>query len=131
MEKIENLSNPKHCEFNKNDEFILGTEVSTYIPETGVKVKFKNKKNVYFSVLSSDKVFGQEVLNLVSSSNQSKRNSTECPKTKGKLIPKSLTYVENTAEDLVTFTRECFKDIGGVELELPPRGKMRKTPNFS
>ncbi|MCY4184217.1 MAG: hypothetical protein OXD45_02730 [Rhodobacteraceae bacterium] len=48
MEKIENLSNPKHCEFNKNDEFILGTEVSTYIPETAVEVKFKNKKMFTF-----------------------------------------------------------------------------------
>ena len=33
--------------------------------------------------------------------------------------------------DLVKFTRECFASLGGVELELPPRGPMREPPEFS
>ena len=33
--------------------------------------------------------------------------------------------------NLVTFTRQCFESIGGVELELPPRGPMRTPPDFS
>ena len=33
--------------------------------------------------------------------------------------------------NLATFTRECFSSVGGVELELPPRGLMREPPDFS
>ena len=33
--------------------------------------------------------------------------------------------------DLVTFTRECFAPLGGVELDLPPRGLMREPPDFT
>ena len=33
--------------------------------------------------------------------------------------------------DLARFTRECFATLGGVELELPPRGPMREPPDFS
>ena len=33
--------------------------------------------------------------------------------------------------DLAKFTRECFASLGGVELELPPRGLMREPPDFS
>ena len=33
--------------------------------------------------------------------------------------------------DLAKFTRECFASIGGVELELPPRGPMPEPPDFS
>ncbi len=33
--------------------------------------------------------------------------------------------------NLVTFTRKCFAPIGGIELELPPRGSMREPPDFS
>ena len=33
--------------------------------------------------------------------------------------------------DLAKFTRECFASLGGVELELPPRGPMREPPDFS
>ena len=33
--------------------------------------------------------------------------------------------------DLATFTRECFAPIGGVELELPPRGPMREPSDLS
>ena len=34
-------------------------------------------------------------------------------------------------QNLATFTRECFASLGGVELELPPRGPMREPPDFS
>ena len=33
--------------------------------------------------------------------------------------------------DLAAFARECFGPLGGVELELPPRGPMREPPDFS
>ena len=33
--------------------------------------------------------------------------------------------------NLAKFTRECFAPLGGVELELPPRGPMREPPDFS
>ena len=33
--------------------------------------------------------------------------------------------------DLAKFTRECFAPVGGVELELPPRGPMREPPDFA
>ena len=33
--------------------------------------------------------------------------------------------------DLAKFTRECFASLGGVEVELPPRGPMRASPGFS
>ena len=32
--------------------------------------------------------------------------------------------------NLTAFTRECFAPLGGVELELPPRGPMREPPDF-
>ena len=33
--------------------------------------------------------------------------------------------------NLAKFTRECFAPLGGVELEMPPRGPMREPPDFS
>ena len=33
--------------------------------------------------------------------------------------------------NLATFTRQCFTPVGGVELELPPRGPMREPPEFT
>ena len=34
--------------------------------------------------------------------------------------------------NLAAFTRECFAQLGGVELELPPRrGPMREPPDFT
>ncbi len=33
-------------------------------------------------------------------------------------------------KDLAEFTRECFASLGGVDLELPPRGPMRDPPDF-
>ena len=34
-------------------------------------------------------------------------------------------------QDLARFIRECFEPLGGVELELPPRGPTREPPEFS
>ena len=33
--------------------------------------------------------------------------------------------------NLATYTRQCFASLGGVELELPPRGPMREPLDFS
>ncbi len=33
--------------------------------------------------------------------------------------------------NLAAFTHQCFASVGGVELELPPRGPMREPPDFS
>lgn len=33
--------------------------------------------------------------------------------------------------NLAAFTRRCFAPLGGVELELPPRGPLREPPDFS
>ena len=38
---------------------------------------------------------------------------------------------ETGPRDLAKFTRECFAPLGGVELQLPPRGPMREPPDFS
>ncbi len=38
---------------------------------------------------------------------------------------------KDSPRDLAKFTRECFAPLGGVELELPPRGPMREPPDFS
>ena len=33
--------------------------------------------------------------------------------------------------DLAKFTHDCFAPLGGVEIELPPRGPLRDPPDFS
>ena len=33
--------------------------------------------------------------------------------------------------NLAEFTRECFAPLGGVDLDLPPRGPMREPPDFA
>ena len=38
---------------------------------------------------------------------------------------------ETAPRDLAKFTRECFAPLGGVELDIPPRGPMREPSNFS
>ena len=38
---------------------------------------------------------------------------------------------EAEPENLASFIRKCFEPLGGVELELPPRGPMREPPDFS
>lgn len=35
------------------------------------------------------------------------------------------------SRNLVAITRECFAPLGGMELELPPRGPMREPPDFT
>lgn len=38
---------------------------------------------------------------------------------------------EPEPENLASFIRECFEQLGGVELELTPRGPLREPPDFS
>ena len=38
---------------------------------------------------------------------------------------------QSAPRNLAKFTRECFAPLGGVDLELPPRGPMREPPDFS
>lgn len=38
---------------------------------------------------------------------------------------------EAEPENAASFIRECFEPLGGVELELPPRGPLREPPDFS
>ena len=33
--------------------------------------------------------------------------------------------------DFAKFTRDCFAPLGGIELDLPPRGPMREPPDFA
>ena len=35
------------------------------------------------------------------------------------------------SRNLAAITRECFAPLGGMELELPPRGPMREPPDFT
>lgn len=37
---------------------------------------------------------------------------------------------EPEPKNLAVFVRECFAPYGGVELELPHRGRMREPPRF-
>lgn len=49
-----------------------------------------------------------------------------------RIILRDAVNVENRApRNLAEFTRECFASLGGIELELPPRGRMRDPPDFS
>ena len=49
-----------------------------------------------------------------------------------RIIPRDTVSGGRTVpRDLAKFTRDCFAPLGGVELELPPRGPMRKPPDFS
>jgi len=46
------------------------------------------------------------------------------------ILREAVTQGRNSPLDLAKFTRECFAPLGGVELELPPRGPMREPPDF-
>ena len=46
-------------------------------------------------------------------------------------LPEAANGGRTGPQDLAKFTRECFAPLGGVELELPPRGPMREPPDFS
>lgn len=49
-----------------------------------------------------------------------------------RIIPRDTVSGGRTVpRDLAKFTRDCFAPLGGVELELPPRGPMREPPDFS
>ena len=49
-----------------------------------------------------------------------------------RIIPRDTVSGGRTApRDLAKFTGDCFAPLGGVELELPPRGPMREPPDFS
>ena len=49
-----------------------------------------------------------------------------------RIILRDVVYGRKTGpQDLAAFTRECFAPLGGIELELPPRGPMREPPDFS
>ena len=47
-----------------------------------------------------------------------------------RLILREAADREPEPENLASFVRECFAPFGGVDLELPPRGPMRKPPEF-
>ena len=47
------------------------------------------------------------------------------------ILRQAVSDQESGPRNLVKFTRECFGPLGGVELELPPRGPMRAPPDFS
>ena len=46
-------------------------------------------------------------------------------------LPEAVNGGRTGPRDLAKFTSECFAPLGGVELELPPRGPMREPPDFS
>ena len=46
------------------------------------------------------------------------------------ILRDSVTGGQTGPRDLAKFTRECFAPLGGVDLELPPRGPMREPPDF-
>ncbi len=53
-------------------------------------------------------------------------------KEEARFIPRNTASGGRTVpRDLAKFTRDCFAPLGGVELELPPRGPMREPPDFS
>lgn len=46
------------------------------------------------------------------------------------ILREAVKFEEPKPKNLVEITRECFAHLGGVELELPPRGPMRDPPKF-
>ena len=47
------------------------------------------------------------------------------------ILRDAVSDTKSVPRDLAAFTRECFAPLGGVELEIPPRGPMREPPDFS
>lgn len=47
------------------------------------------------------------------------------------ILRDAVSTAESAPRDLSAFTRECFAPLGGVELEIRPRGPMREPPDFS
>ena len=46
------------------------------------------------------------------------------------ILREAVSEEKSGPQNLVEFTRECFGPLGGVALELPPRGPMRERPDF-
>ena len=46
------------------------------------------------------------------------------------ILREAVTDRPSVPRDLADFTRTCFAPLGGVELELPPRGPMREPPKL-
>ena len=47
------------------------------------------------------------------------------------ILREAVSDSQSAPRNLPEFTRECFAPLGGVELDLPPRGPMREPPDFS
>ena len=47
------------------------------------------------------------------------------------ILREAVSDSQSAPRDLAKFTRDCFAPLGGVDLELPPRGPMREPPDFS
>jgi len=47
------------------------------------------------------------------------------------ILREAVSDSQSASRNLAEFTRECFAPLGGVELDLPPRGPMREPPDFS
>lgn len=47
------------------------------------------------------------------------------------ILREAVSDTKSVPQDLAAFTSECFASLGGVELEIPPRGPMRQPPDFS
>ena len=47
------------------------------------------------------------------------------------ILREAVSEEKASSRDLAKFTRECFAPLGGIELELPPRGPMREPPTFA
>lgn len=48
-----------------------------------------------------------------------------------RIILREVAGREAEPTNLASFIRDCFEPLGGVEIELPPRGPIREPPNFS
>ena len=47
------------------------------------------------------------------------------------ILRDAVSDANSAPRNLAAFARECFAPLGGVELEIPRRGPMRKPPDFS
>ena len=46
------------------------------------------------------------------------------------ILRDAVSIAKHVPRDLAAFTRACFAPLGGVELDIPPRGPMREPPDF-
>ena len=47
------------------------------------------------------------------------------------ILQETVANDSSTPDNLISFRRECFAEIGPVDLELPVREPMREPPDFS